>query len=515
MTKEEDDFKKVVEVGRKISQSAKEKAASFAEFLQDFGLLASEVLKEKGAEFSKATKEKTAEFAEVAAEKATEFAKAAGEKTIEFSEATSKKTSDFAKVAGEKTHEFAKATSKEFKIFTKIASKKTKEFAKTSAEATRDAAMLLRPLKPREKFEISKLADYLNENEYGLAIGWLKQGKAKMDVRKYDWSFLISGKNHVPKIISDQPYTKELNEKIKKMFLDERFKEFSERAWNAVPQYIAPNVIGQMDAKQAVALQIFSSEPMHVLFMGDAESGKSEIFESVKKLSDNSVVQASDGICVSLYEGRKVRPGGLLRAGKNLCIVHKLNNLKKEDELILYRTLETAYISYKTKSGKRRYETPASILAECSPKYGFFEKFDVEQLRKQMPLDPYLAGKFHAVIFNKKVSLERFADIAEKIIIENRVSMKQDDLDFIKKYAEFAKKLEVELPTHMADKIKEFAVVIKSREEKLPYKVTAQIIVGIIRMAKASARMELRNQIESKDLERVFNLFSKITEFQN
>lgn len=545
MPKDEDEpAKKIIEAGKKFSAILKEKSRKFAEAMQDFSFVAAEMIKEKSSEFAAAASKKTAEFSEVASkktgefskiakEKGTEFVKKTSEKTAElakiadarareFAEITSAKTSEFAKVASAKTSEFAKATSektaefaresaKDIKVFTKITSKKTKIFLKTSAKKTKDAALLLRPLKPREKFEASKLAECLNKNEYELVVGWLKQGKAAIDIKKYDWSFLISGKNHFPRIISEEQFTKELNDKIKKAFMEERFREFSERAWNAVPQYVAPTVIGMLEAKQATVLQLFSGEPLHIILIGDLYSGKTEIFESVKQLSPAFGLQANDGICISFSEGRKVRPGGLVRAGKNLCTISKLHLLRREDELILYRTLETGYISYNTKSGRRRYDAPASILAECSPRYGSFENFSLEALKKQLPLDPYLVGRFHAAIFTKKAGLEKFADIAEKIIVEHKVIMKQDDMDFIKRYAEFARKVDVELPAHLAGKIKEFAVVLKEREPDLPYKITPQAIVGIIRMAKASARMELRSQIESKDLERVFNLMNKIT----
>ncbi len=499
-----------LELAKKLKAGGKK----LMSFLQDAGLKASEVLKEEGAKLAETTSKKSSEFAEAFAEKTQQFADKASQKISEFAKATEEKTGELAKVASQKTEEFAEASEKEFKHFAKVSSKATKAFLKSAAETTKDTALLLRPLKSREKFEISRLYDYLNKNEYKLAVAWLKQGKATVGIKKYNWSFLVSGKNHFPQIVSAQEFSDALNDKVKVAFLQERFGEFAERAWNAVPQYVAPSVIGLLELKQAVSLQLFSAEPLNIVIVGDTDSGKHEVLNSAKILSDGAVVNAGEGICISVNEARKVRPGALMRT-KNMCIAGKLHLLKKDDELVLYRTLETGYVAYNTKSGRRRYDSQVSILAECNPRYGHFEKFEPEAIKKQLLLDPYLVARFHAAFFVRKVELERFADIAEKVISENRVIAKADDLEFIKNFARHARNVKVELPAHLADKIKGFAISLKERENNLPYKLTSQTIVGIIRMAKASARMELRSQIESKDLERVFSIFNKITNLGN
>jgi len=497
-----------------LSKKLKDGGKKLMGFLQDAGLKASEVLKEEGTRFAELASQKFSELAQATGEKTEEFAKSAGETLSEFAKATGERTDEFARTASQKTEEFAEASGKEIRHFAKASSKATRAFLKSAAETTKDTALLLRPLKSREKFEISRLHDYLNKNEYKLAVAWLKQGKAAVGIKKYNWSFLVSGKNHFPQIISEQEFSDAMNDKIKVAFLQERFSEFAERAWNAVPQYVAPNVIGLLELKQAVSLQLFSAEPLNIVIVGDVDSGKNEVLNSAKILSDGTAVNAGDGICISVNDARKVRPGALMRT-KNMCIAGKLHSLKKDDELVLYRTLETGYVAYNTKSGRRRYDSMISILAECNPRYGHFEKFEPEVIKKQLLLDPYLIARFHAAFFVKKVELERFADIAEKVISENRVIAKSDDLDFVKNFARHAHNVKVELPAHLADKIKEFAISLKERESNLPYKLTSQTIVGIIRMAKASARMEMRNQIESKDLERVFNIFSRMTNLGN
>jgi len=79
-------------------------------------------------------------------------------------------------------------------------------------------------------------------------------------------------------------------------------------------------------------------------------------------------------------------------------------------------------------------------------------------------------------------------------------------------YINFSKQLPVELPPHLVQKVKDFALHIKEKEANLPYPITPNAVKGLMEMIKASARLELRTSIDLKDLERVFDIFEKATE---
>ena len=431
-------------------------------------------------------------------------------------EILTEKGEKFAEVAEEKTEAFAKAGSKKFKS----AADTTKDLATKFFGITKDYSLLLRPLGKNERFSLSRLEPYLNKDEYKLVAAWLKQQKAKISIIKYGWSFLISGKDHLPKLISGEPYTEELNSKIKTIFFRRRFEEFAERAWNAVPQYIAPEMIGNLEIKQAIALQLLSPEPINILLVGNAESGKNELISTTKEVSDHVYGTPEDGVC-ALIKNHKIFPGLLRQAGNNLCIVRNLHHMRKDDEVMLYRTLETGYVAYNTRQGRKRHPTPASLLTEIpihEPTADVSEPLFTTS-RQATPgsgnpspllLDPYMVSKFHCTFFVKPVGLQSFSEIAEKLIMEHKITIKENDADFIKKYCRFAKNLQVEIPQTWAEKIKEFAVKLKEEKElQLPYKISSQLVVGLVRLVKASARSELRTIVEAKDLDRVFRIYEK------
>ena len=110
------------------------------------------------------------------------------------------------------------------------------------------------------------------------------------------------------------------------------------------------------------------------------------------------------------------------------------------------------------------------------------------------------------IFFVKQVSLEGFSKIAERIISQDKPQINSSDIDFLKRYIRYTSDLEIKLSDDLAEKIKEFVTDLKAKENELPFEVTPRLVVGLMRMAKASARLEARTKIEAKDLERVFGV---------
>ena len=58
--------------------------------------------------------------------------------------------------------------------------------------------------------------------------------------------------------------------------------------------------------------------------------------------------------------------------------------------------------------------------------------------------------------------------------------------------------------------MKNFAITLKKNEKRLYYSVREGTIEGVMALLKASAQVELRDEINSADLERVFNLIYEV-----
>jgi len=406
----------------------------------------------------------------------------------------------------------------------------TKWFSRKTAKLFRDSALLARPLKRKEEVRLSKIKEYLKPEEEARLTPLIKQGKVEIKLRKIDWSFLISGKNIIPKLIFIEPenrkfnpdldvevkdklWVEELDKKIRSKFLEIRFREFAERAWTSVPQFIAPNIIGMQEIKHAAALQLFCKEPAHILLLGDPGTGKTDILRSAAEISPISAIglgsgTSGAGLAVTV-QGKKVLPGLLPRAHKGICCIDELNLMKKEDYAALYNAMEKGFITYDKGGHHYMFDALIKVLGTANPKGDKFNSYTIQGLKEQMPFDSALLTRFHLTFIVKKASLSEFAEIAGKIVSEDKVKVKPKDILFLRKYAKFANALDAEIPKELAEKITEFVTRLKEKESELLFEVTPRTVIGITRLAKASARMELRSVVEGKDLERVFNIVSK------
>jgi len=403
-------------------------------------------------------------------------------------------------------------------------------FGRKTGKLLRDSVLLAKPLSRKEKFIFSKVQPYLKENETFRLQSAIKQGKAKIKLNRYGWSFLISGNDLRPKIhfikpekrrfnpdynveVKQQLWIEELDKRIRRKFFESNFREFAEKAWLAVPQFIAPNIMGLKHVKEAAALQLFCKEPTHVLLLGDPGTGKTDILRSTADLSPISVFglgSGTSGVGLAVtVKGKFVSPGLLPKADLGLSCIDELNLMKKNDYAALYNAMEKGFITYDKGGHHYRFNARVRVLATGNPKGDKFTTYDLENVKAQLPFDSALLSRFHLVFLVKKASLTEFAQIAEKIISEDKVKVNLADILFLKNYIRFALKLDAEIPQNLADKIKNFVTSLKEKEAELPFEITPRTVIGITRFAKASARMELRSIVEGKDLERVFNIVTK------
>lgn len=400
----------------------------------------------------------------------------------------------------------------------------TKKLSGKTGKFFRDSALLARPLSKKEKFKLFKTKQYLISEEEQKLTSLLKQGKAEIKLKRYGWSFLISGKDLLPRVffvkpekrkfnpdlgieVSQQLWLEELDKKIRRRFYERNFREFSQMVWTSSQQFIAPNIMGNLEAKQALVLQLFCKEPAHILLLGSQGVGKTSMLASVAELSPISSFgwgsgSSRVGLAVTVH-GKKVLPGLLPKAHGGICCIDDLNVMKKEDYFALCGTMERGFVT--CNRGKHQYRFDALIKVLAAMNLGS----EAADLKPDVPFEPAFLARFHLILVIKKTALSEFAAIAEKIISEDKIKVRLADVLFLKKYIKFANNLDVEVPPQMADKIKEFATALKVKESELLFEVTSQTVAGITRLAKASARMELRPIVEGKDLERIFNIVSK------
>jgi replicative DNA helicase Mcm len=265
------------------------------------------------------------------------------------------------------------------------------------------------------------------------------------------------------------------------------------------------------DIKLSCAIQLFANEKSHILLLGDPGTGKTDIIRSASELhpiSSFGLGSGTSGAGLGIaFRGDEMIKGLLPLANKGLCCIDELNLLKNEDRASLYNAMEKGFITYDKASKHIQVEADVSILATANPKGDKFVGWVVETLKKQLPFDSALLSRFHLIFLIRKPDIKEFLEITKHIIRGDKKKEIEANKKFVKEYVEYARSLEVEVPKVFEKNIGEFIKELKKNESKYLIEVSPRLVVGFIRFAKASARMDLRRYVTSIDLERVKKIF--------
>lgn len=318
--------------------------------------------------------------------------------------------------------------------------------------------------------------DLLNgEEEYDQVKRIIKEKKAKFLLQKFNLS-IIQDSDYF-QLVSEYPALNELlmkvNSKLKFRNQKEIFAAFSEGAFQIIRKIISSNVSGMEQAKSAVTLQLFSNEDIHFLIFGENQSKKELINNSAYISPISAVSKASSAVGDNI----------LYHANGGICAVHELLVMHRLDKSDFYNAMSQGYLI----KDKMRYETKTKILATSTPSGGLERTF--EGIRRQLPNSKIL-NEFH-LIFLAKAANQAF-----------RISIKNEDHDFIKDYINFAKTIEVKIPKEFEDHLSKFFLALKSKQHYFFTDVSDKIYGSLIILAKASARSRLKNTVEVLDVER-------------
>ncbi len=374
----------------------------------------------------------------------------------------------------------------------------------------------VRPLSQEEIIRLNNASGYLSERDASRLNMLVKRKQCKINMKRAPYSRTITSAPEYPVcVLLDEDAREdvfEISEKIKHGFQEKLIKTFRTNAFQKTVELLAPKIIGFSNVKEATALQLFSEEPYHVLLLGDPGTGKTDILRAIENLSPIAAFglgsgTSNTGLTVTIT-GNEIKKGILSLADGGMAIIDELNLMKKEDRAGLYNAMEKGFISYD--KGGHRYKFPAkcSVLASANPKKDTIIGNDIYSIKKQLPFDPALLSRFHLVFLVRKQGKEEFMDIADEVLLETHKNISKEDESFMKSYVEGARKINVAFPERFNEHIKDFILKVRSQEKNMLFDITPRFIIGLKRLMVASAKCEMRNRVEEKDVERVLKIYT-------
>lgn len=373
----------------------------------------------------------------------------------------------------------------------------------------------LRSLTQREKGHLKHLSRFLAAEQIKRLEKYVRQKRASIEDVDIPYSKRITS---IEKYIQIKPkdekieaQIEEINKTIVKNLEGQMIKEFSDTAWKIIPQLLAPQIVGFDDVKKAIALQLFSKEPFHILLIGDPGTGKTQLLSAAEAIAPISSFglgsgTSSVGLTVTLKD-KEVKPGLLPLAHNGIALIDELNLLKKDDRGGLYNVMEKGFLTYDKGGAHMKFDAKCSILATANPASGKIKGTTLEVIKKEIPFDSALLSRFHLIFLVKEADVEQFMAITDGVL-KTKTQINKADLEFIKNYVKVAKELEPEVTEEFNDMVKKFIREIKEQEGALLIDITPRFIIGLRRLIEAAARLELRTKIQKEDIWKAIEIFS-------
>lgn len=322
-----------------------------------------------------------------------------------------------------------------------------------------------------------------------------------------------------------------------------QFREIASRdsLFDDLIDSIAPSLYGYRQEKLAVALQLAGGVvkrlpdgtrtrgDIHLLYIGDPGTGKSVLARSAARLAPRAVtVSGTDASKVGLTASAtpssgsadpwEVKGGALVRANHGLAVIDNIDGFGPNELAGLHATIEDQEVNVSKASVTATLPAQSAVFAAMNPKYGKFDMY--EPVASQVDLSPDIISQFD-LIFTLTDEPDRDQDkaVADHILDTSEAAQKGEPTDGpaeptiapeqLRKYFSYTKRRpDPELTEEAKIKIRDFYVDIRSKsaESEGPLPITARKLEAIVRLAEASARLRLSDEIREEDAERAVGL---------
>ena len=297
---------------------------------------------------------------------------------------------------------------------------------------------------------------------------------------------------------------------------------------------LAPSIYGFDEVKLALMLQMFGGcetitpdkvrvrGDINILLIGEPAVAKSQLLKTVTKImpkakyvSGKAATAAGLVATVTRDEeflgGWVVEAGAVVLANRSIVAIDEFEKVDKKDIIALHEAMEQGSVSIAKASVVATLPAKTAVLAAANPKYGRFD--EVKPISEQVDIPETILTRF-----DLKFALRDIPDIEkDKKIIEHvekaryfnseEYAKPEIDPELLRKYIAYARsRCYPKLTPEAAEKIKEFYLSLRKSSVGGVVSITPRQYESLVRLAQASARIQLREFVNVEDAERAINL---------
>lgn len=298
---------------------------------------------------------------------------------------------------------------------------------------------------------------------------------------------------------------------------------------------LAPTMFGLEMVKLSIILQMFGGVPhqlkdgtrirgdIHVLLIGDPATGKSQLLKLASQMIPRGKYVSGKGVTGAgltaavvkdeqFMGGWVLEAGALVLANNSMVSIDEFEKMSKDDQVAMHEALSLQTVSIAKASILATLPSKTSVLAGANPKLGRFDPYI--PIREQIDITETLLSRFDLKFALRDVPNPQMDEKMVDHVLGSR-HFKQDgskpiiDVIFLKKYIAYAKMhCKPKLTEIAGQKLKEFYVSLRgqSTTEESPVPITLRQYEGLIRLAEASAKIRLRENVEEDDAQRAIDI---------
>ena len=309
-----------------------------------------------------------------------------------------------------------------------------------------------------------------------------------------------------------------------------------------IARSISPVIYGRDDLKMATALSLFGGTrkprpgggykrgDIHILFVGDPGTGKSEILKSAIDISPRGLYTSGKGstavgLTAAVIKDNEtgqmnLEAGAIILANGGVAAIDEFDKMDTSDRSALHEAMEQQTVSIAKAGIVATLKAQTAIIAAANPRTGRYDRYKTPTQNINLP--PSLLSRFDLIfIVTDKPDPANDAQMAEFILQnsmegpkENSKSSKSAPIDneLLKKYIKYARRSCFPVLTEEAkEKIKAFYLQLRGQydSEDAIVSILARNLDALVRLSEAYAKMALRNKVLKSDVEEIIKLFKR------
>ncbi|WP_424017331.1 ATP-binding protein [Halorientalis pallida] len=254
---------------------------------------------------------------------------------------------------------------------------------------------------------------------------------------------------------------------------------------------------------------------IHIAFAGDPSTGKTRLARRVNAIFPNSrYVDMESASAVGLkgsvqrveqFDTNRwtVSTGALASANRGIVVADELDKAHADDAKALHGPMSDGIVRIDKANIHTDLEARTSILAVCNPEKQRFDKNS--DLKEQIPIPDALWSRFDVVVPFEDDPLDDVANRQKASRFKDRVSNNKGPEfteEFVRKYIAVAREYDPELTESAAEHLEDIWVELRQESSQDTVSVTTRHQDAMYRLAQASARLRLSDEVEVQDVRR-------------